>query len=81
MVGKHILVALVLVAGFQASAKTFYSVGGKIVSAGAAEEAKRKDPKTKVYKIQATEVQLNDETGNFKKLNDIEAETLKSLIK
>lgn len=62
-------------------AKPVFIVNGKIVSQGAAEDIQRKDPNTKVYKIAATEVRVSSETGNFKKSDDVDVETLKTLLK
>ncbi len=70
-----------LVLSIAANASTYFSVDGKLVSQGKAEDAIRKNPNAKVYKIQANEVELNDRTGNFKKSDDIDEETLKKLLK
>lgn len=80
---KALVSALVLTFGFASVslAKPVFIVNGKIVSQGAAEDAQRKDPSTKVYKIAATEVRVSSETGNFKKSDDVDVETLKTLLK
>ena len=63
-------------------AKTFYYVNGKLVeTVGQAKKAALKDPKAVVYKIQATQVAMNDETLNLKKSKDVELEQLKTIIK
>lgn len=64
-----------------ANASTYFVVNGKLVSQGKAEDAIRKDPKIKVVKIQANEVELNERTGNFKKSDDIDEEDLLKLLK
>lgn len=64
-----------------ANASTYFSVNGKLVSQGKAEETIRANPNAKVYKIQANEVELNSRTGNFKKSDDIDEETLRKLLK
>lgn len=79
---KFVLVSLTIVMSASVSlAKPVFVVDGKIVSQGEAENIQRKNPATKVYKIAATEVRVSDETGNFKKSDDVSVETLRSLIK
>ena len=73
--------ALVSLASSVSLAKPVFIVNGKIVSQGFAEETQRKEPTTKVYKIAATEVRVSSETGNFKKSDDVDVETLKTLLK
>lgn len=73
--------ALVSLASSVSLAKPVFIVSGKIVSQGQAEEIQRKEPSTKVYKIAATEVRVSSETGNFKKSDDVDVETLKTLLK
>ena len=80
---KMLVVSLAITLGFASVslAKPVFIVNGKIVSQGAAEDLQRKDPNTKVYKIAATEVRVSSETGNFKKSDDVDVETLKTLLK
>lgn len=80
---KALVVSLALSIGFASVslAKPVFIANGKIVSQGQAEDLQRKDPQTKVYKISATEVRVSSETGNFKKSDDVDVETLKTLLK
>jgi hypothetical protein len=62
-------------------ATTFYVVDGKLVGkAGEAKKIATTNPKAKVVKIQATEVQMNEETGNLKKSRDLTAAETKQAV-
>lgn len=79
---KAIATAIVLAASLSANAASYYFVNGKPAANQA--EAKRaglKDPKAKIVKIQATVVQMNEETLNLKKSSDISLQEVKALIK
>lgn len=64
-----------------ANASTYYMVNGKIISQGKAEDAIRANPKLKVIKLQVTEVELNDQTGNFKKSSDLSIDEVRAALK
>ena len=79
----RVLLALGISLGISlaANASTYYIVNGKVISQGKAEDSIRANPKLKVIKLQVTEVELNDDTGNFRKSSDVSIDDARSALK
>lgn len=79
---KQLIAGLILLAGFSAHSASYYFVDGKqVANQGEAKRASMKNPKAKVIKIQATVVQMNEETFNLRKTSDLTLTELKTVIK
>lgn len=75
---KQVIIAgLVSLACVAAQAKTFYIVNGKAATAA---QAKKADKNATIIKVQASKVQMNEDTGNLKKSADVEATDLKKAV-
>lgn len=77
---KVIATALVLVASVNASAASYYIVDGALKTSGQAQKAALTNPKAQIFKIQATKVSMNEETGRLKKSADLSEAELKSAV-
>lgn len=67
---KYVLLLVGMLAVSSVDAKTFYFINGQSVSAGAATRAAFKSNKTKILKVQASFVKLNEETVRLNKSTD-----------
>lgn len=75
---KYLLVIAGALGVCSSNAGTFYFIAGKSVSAGAATRAAFKSSKTRILKVQASFVKLNEETVRLNKSADA---TIKDICK